>query len=344
MELAQLIADILKESNFISNYLNITFFLVPKVSIIIPTYNSEKTIEETISSIQQQSFTNWELIIIDDGSQDDTVDVIKNIAEPRIKLFVYENGGVGVARNRGIAQATGEFIAFLDADDLWTRDKLASQIEALTQNHQAKVAYSWTSFVDKNGTFLFSGATLYYEGNVYKHLLLTNFLLSGSNILVHRDALDVVKGFNPNLPYVADWDFYLRLAKNFDFVVVPKYQILYRQSTNSMSSKIEEIKQESLQVIDAAFQTAPAQFETLKNKSYSILHLYCADLYRKKIDVQDKKSLISAQKNLKTSILLDPISLLSSNTLRVLTKLTLWKLYLTMPTHYFRQIWHKTLY
>ncbi|MEY2832206.1 MAG: hypothetical protein RLZZ574_1464, partial [Cyanobacteriota bacterium] len=223
-----------------------------KVSIIIPTYNSENTIGETIASVQQQSFTNWELIIIDDGSQDNTAGVVKNIAESRIKLFVYENGGVAVARNRGIAQATGEFITFLDADDLWTHDKLALQIEALNQNPKAKVAYSWTSFVDENGKFIFSGKRLYYQGNIYEDLLLTNFLLSGSNILVRKDALQVVTGFKPNLPYAADWDFYLRLAKNFDFVVVPQYQILYRQSVNSMSStvKIEEIKQESLKVID----------------------------------------------------------------------------------------------
>lgn len=162
---------------------------MPKISIVIPTYNSEDTIKETVASVQQQSFTDWELIIIDDGSLDNTIDVVKNIAEPRIKLFVYENGGVGTARNRGITQATGEFIAFLDADDLWTCDKLASQIEALNQNHQAKVAYSWTSFVNEDGKFLFSGEALDYQGNIYQHLLLTNFLVSGSNILVHRDAL-----------------------------------------------------------------------------------------------------------------------------------------------------------
>ncbi|MGL4881059.1 MAG: glycosyltransferase family 2 protein [Waterburya sp.] len=314
---------------------------MPKVSIIIPTYNSEDTIEETIASIQQQSFTNWELIIIDDGSQDNTVDIVKNIVEPRLKLFVYENGGVGMARNRGIAQATGEFITFLDADDLWTCDKLALQIEALNQNPQAKVAYSWTSFIDENGKFLFSGKTLYYQGNVYKHLLLTNFLLSGSNILIHRDVLQVVIGFNPDLPYVADWNFYLRLAKNFDFAVVPKYQILYRQSANSMSSKIEEIKQESLQIINEAFQSAPAKLNLLKKRSYSILYLYCADLYRKKINIEDRQSLVNAKENLKTSILLYPQSLLEISTLRILIKIIVWELFFMIPTGYLTQLSRK---
>jgi glycosyltransferase involved in cell wall biosynthesis len=299
---------------------------VTKVSIIIPTYNSSQTIESTIASVQQQSCTDWELIIIDDGSPDNTVDVIKNIDEPRIKLFVYENGGVGTARNRGIAQAKGEFIAFLDADDLWTPDKLADQIEALNNHPQAKVAYSWTSFIDENGEFLYFGTKLRYQGNIYEHLLLTNFLLSGSNILVRRDALQVVEGFKPDLPYAADWDFYLRLAKNFDFVVVPKYQILYRQSGGSMSSKIEELKQQSLQVIDEAFQAASTQLQSFKKRSHSILYLYCAELYRKKISLEGKKSLMNAKENLKTSILLAPQSLLELNTARLLIKLILQEL------------------
>ncbi len=309
-----------------------------KVSIIIPTYNSANTIEETIVSVQQQSFTNWELIIIDDGSQDNTVEVIKNIAESRIKLFSDKNGGVAVARNRGIAQATGDFIAFLDADDLWTPDKLKLQIEALNQNPKAKVAYSWTSFIDENGKFLFSGKNLYYQGNVYSNLLLTNFLLSGSNILICRDALQVVTSFRPDLPYVADWDFYLRLAKNFEFAVVPKYQILYRQSANSMSSKIEQIKQESLEIINEAFQTRPAQFFCSKKRSLSILYLYCAELYQKKINIEDRQSLFNAKENFKISLLLYPPSLLEIDTLRLLIKLTAWKLLFSIFPYYLTKI------
>jgi glycosyltransferase involved in cell wall biosynthesis len=315
---------------------------MPQISIIIPTYNSEKTIKETIASVQQQSFTDWELIIIDDGSQDNTVDVIQTIVEPRMKLFVYENGGVGMARNRGIARATGEFIAFLDADDLWTTDKLELQIKALKQNPQAKVAYSWTKIIDENGKFLFTDATLSYQRNVYQYLLLTNFLSSGSNILIRRDALKVVTGFNPNLPYAADWDFYLRLARNFNFVVVPKYQILYRQSGNSMSSKIEELKQESLQILEQAFQAAPEDLLYLRRQSQSIIYLYCADLYRQKINFNDKISLINAWGDLQTSIKLYPYNLFKTNTQRILGKLLLWQFRFKIYQPYLNLVLQKT--
>ena len=309
-----------------------------KISIIIPTYNSEKTIEETITSLQQQSFTDYEIIVIDDGSQDNTIKVVKSIVEPRLQLFSYENGGVATARNRGIAHATGEFIAFLDADDLWSPDKLALQIEALYQNPEAKVVYSWTNYIDEQGKPLFSGTRYFYRGNVYQQLLQTNFLTNASNILVHRDVLDLVPGFDPKLAYTADWDFYLRLAKNFNFVVVPKFQIYYRQSVNSMSTKIEQLKKESLLLLDRVYQTATIKLKRQKNRSYSILYLYCADLYRKKISINNRKSLVSAKQNLKTSILLYPQSLLQINTQRLLIKLILSELYFIAPVKFLSKL------
>ena len=117
---------------------------MPTISVIIPIYNAEATILETIESIQQQTFFDWEIVAIDDGSTDGTLELLYSIKDERIKIFSYENSGVAVARNRGIANASGEYIAFLDADDLWTPTKLKSQLAALQNNPKAGVAYSWT--------------------------------------------------------------------------------------------------------------------------------------------------------------------------------------------------------
>src|SRR4028118_518511 len=121
---------------------------MPQISVIIPAYNAERTIRETIESVQQQTFLDLELIVINDGSKDRTVELVQSIKDDRLKIFSYENGGVCVARNRGIDHANGEFIAFLDADDLWTPDKLELQAAALKQHPEAGVAYSWTYFMD----------------------------------------------------------------------------------------------------------------------------------------------------------------------------------------------------
>ena len=308
---------------------------MPRVSIIIPTYNSEDTVEETIASVQKQSFSDWELIIIDDGSSDNTVGIIREIEDSRIKLFVYENGGVSIARNRGIARCQGKYIAFLDADDLWAENKLISQIKALDSNLQAQVVYSWTKYIDERGNLLYDGTRFSYQGDVFKQLLQKNFILNASNILIRREVLDLVPGFAPELSYAADWDFYLRLAKNFNFVLVPDYQTYYRQSDNSMSTKIEAMRKQCLSAIDMTFEDVADELKYLKDISYSNFYLYCADLYRKKIGTSDRNSLHNAWQSLYRAIALHPSNFFKIDTQRILIKLLFWKLLLLSPKYKF---------
>src|SRR5919202_5944333 len=100
---------------------------MPTIFVVIPAYNAERTILETVASVLQQTFSDFELIVIDDGSRDRTVELLQSIKDERLKVFSYENGGLPVARNRGISRSNGEFITFVDADDLWTPDKLELQ-------------------------------------------------------------------------------------------------------------------------------------------------------------------------------------------------------------------------
>src|SRR6476646_2026610 len=109
------------------------------ISIIIPAFNAQATIEETIASVQNQTFSDFEIIVIDDGSTDDTLRIVQQISDPHLRIFSYSNGGTSVARNNGISQATGDYIAFLDADDLWTPDKLERQLQALKTHSEAGV-------------------------------------------------------------------------------------------------------------------------------------------------------------------------------------------------------------
>ncbi len=116
------------------------------VSIVTPAYNSEKFIRSTIASVVNQTYTNWELIIVDDCSSDNTVKVVEELSKSdnRIKCFKNEtNGGAGVSRNKGLEMATGRFIAFLDSDDLWYKDKLETQISYMIEN---KAPISFTSY------------------------------------------------------------------------------------------------------------------------------------------------------------------------------------------------------
>jgi glycosyltransferase involved in cell wall biosynthesis len=305
---------------------------MPIISVIIPAYNSELTIKETIESVQKQTFTNFEIIVIDDGSQDGTIELVKNLVklEPRLKIFCYENAGVAVARNRGIQLAQGEFISLLDADDLWTPDKLELQLKALKNNPEAGVAYSWTNPVDEQGKLLFLGTRPVWEGNVYKELLQTNFLSNGSNILVRREAIESINGFPTDFPVASDWDFYLKLAFKWSFVVVPQYQILYRQRLNSMSANIEALMQENCAVLERAYQIAPAELQSFRNKSLSNLYLYFAELYLKRS--KDAKSINQVGRNLWIASQFYPQTLFNKNTKRILVKFC-WKKLLSIKNY-----------
>ncbi|BDI17363.1 hypothetical protein ANSO36C_31650 [Nostoc cf. commune SO-36] len=244
------------------------------ISVIIPAYNSEKTIKETIQSVLNQTFANFELIIINDGSQDSTLDIITQIKDPRIKVFSYANAGGNVSRNRGLNHAVGEFVSFLDADDLWTPNKLEFQLKALQENSTAKVAYSWTDYIDANGKFVFTGKRINLNANIYETLLLSNFLENGSNPLICREALITLGGFDESLTAAQDWDMWLRLASKFDFICVPSVQILYRISANSVSCNLVRQEKACLRVLETAYKERPSTVKDSWNISLANLYKY----------------------------------------------------------------------
>jgi glycosyltransferase involved in cell wall biosynthesis len=254
----------------------------PLISVIIPVYNGEQTIAETIASLLQQTYSNWELIVINDGSSDRTPALVQDILaqHPQIQggLLSYPQTGACASRNRGAAQAQGKFLAFLDADDLWTADKLALQLQALQSSPHAKIAYSWTDYIDIGGKFLYPGGHATHEGDVYKYLLLGNFLENGSNALICRDAFRQVGGFDESVTGVDEWDLFIRMTQQTEFacefVVVPQVQIFYRLSNQSLSASIDRQASECRKVIDQAFQTSPAHLQHLKPKSLANLYRY----------------------------------------------------------------------
>ncbi|HEY9667110.1 MAG TPA: glycosyltransferase [Coleofasciculaceae cyanobacterium] len=247
---------------------------MPLISVIIPVYNGEKTIKETINSVLNQTFSDLEIIVVNDGSQDSTLTTISSIQDSRVKVFSYANAGISASRNRGFAHASGEFISFLDADDLWTPDKLEAQLKALQDNPQASVAYSWVDYINESGEFFRVGNHLTLTGDVYKKLLVHNLLENGSNPLIRRQALTEVGGFDPAFSSVADWDMWLRLAAHSPFVAVPSPQILYRMSAQSMSSNILKMEAECLRLIEKAFAQAPPSLQYLKKNSLGALYNY----------------------------------------------------------------------
>jgi glycosyltransferase involved in cell wall biosynthesis len=289
------------------------------ISVVIPAYNAERTILETIHSVQQQDFSGFEIIVIDDGSTDNTLNILNSINDARLKIFSYPNGGVSVARNRGISHSQGQFIALLDADDLWTPDKLSLQLQTLQLNPSAGVVYSWTRFMDEHGKSFYDDKPLFYKDNVYSQLLVSNFIASGSNPLIRREALKSVGEFDPALSHCEDWDMYLRLAEKWSFAVVPKPQIFYRQLPGSGSSKFDALEKGGILTIEKAFKSAPPELQHLKKKSLAQFYQFLAKLCL--TNYLDSQRILQAKKHLKVAIHLNSKLFFTINAQKLILKL-----------------------
>jgi glycosyltransferase involved in cell wall biosynthesis len=300
---------------------------MPSISVIIPAYNAQNTIVETISSVLNQTFTDLEIIVIDDGSTDKTCEYVQAIDDKRIKLFAYENGGVAKARNRGISHVQGEYIAFLDHDDLWTPDKLEAQITALSKSLDAGVAYSWTvsMYSEEEPVRYRQLDKVYFEGNVYAQLLLSNFIASGSNILVRTKAVKSIGDFDPTPISNEDLDFYIRLATKWNFVLIPKYQIIYRTTSISMSSNVPRLEAGGKILADKVFESASEDLKQLKNRFLFNHYIYCAKLYIKgyinSIESQSLTNLKNAYRTSKIAFLFMPSALIHKTTFKLLLEL-----------------------
>lgn len=215
------------------------------VSVIVPAYNAASTIERTVSSVLSQTYSNLEVLVVDDGSQDDTAILVRRMAErdDRITLLQNPNAGLVSARNHGIEHANGEFIAPLDADDLWHPDKLKKQVAAMRDN--IGLVYCWSRAIDEQERVLFDLAACALRGNVYAALIIKTFLHRGAP-LVRRSCIDNVGGYDPALPArgadcCEDLKFNLDVAERYDFDLVPELLSAYRLHPGTMSRNLDAV-------------------------------------------------------------------------------------------------------
>jgi glycosyltransferase involved in cell wall biosynthesis len=263
---------------------NQKFPLTPLVSVIIPAYNSEAFIERTLHSVLQQTYQNIEVLVVNDGSSDRTVEIVERLAqtEPRLRLLHQPNSGVAAARNLGIQHARGEFIAPIDADDLWHQDNLAKQVKCfLDSDESVGLTYAWSYDIDEYDQPLkgFSAATM--EGSVYKTLLCHNFIGNASATLIRRKCLEIVGGYDgsfaaQNAQGCEDLDLYLRIAEHFQFKVVPHFLIGYRKPLNSMSCDYRKMAKSHAMVINRFRGKHPEVPDIVYNFSRSSLYIYFA--------------------------------------------------------------------
>ncbi|MEL7069004.1 MAG: glycosyltransferase family A protein [Cyanobacteria bacterium J06581_3] len=252
---------------------------MPRVTVVIPVYNSLDYLPDAVESALEQTFGDIEVIIVNDGSSDNTEQWVLSQSDPRIILISQENLGKSAARNRGIAASKGEYIAFLDADDLWETTKLEKQVRCLESAPDVGLVYTWTALADESGQptgrILASPA----EGNVWKPLMLKNILACGSTPMVRRQCFEVAGLFSSDLPLAQDWDMWIRIAARYEFALIKQPLVRYRKHTGNTSAKWELMQQCSCLVLDRAFESAPGDFSDLAlsnihDEAYTSLYLY----------------------------------------------------------------------
>jgi glycosyltransferase involved in cell wall biosynthesis len=211
-----------------------------KVSVIIPTYNRGELLIKAIGSVLDQTYKDFEIIVVDDGSIDDTkMRLAPSISTKHVQYYSQSNGGPSKARNLGIEKAKGEYIAFLDSDDLWLPQKLEAQLEYINKRPFIKAVHSNLAII-KDGKFDgsdFKSKGLLKNGWLFEDYLLLKGWILLSTLLIHRTVIEKVGVFNESLRTAEDTNFILRIAKDYEFGYVDNV-LVHRQVHESNLSII----------------------------------------------------------------------------------------------------------
>lgn len=223
----------------------------PKVSVVVPTYNRADTLPRTIRSVLKQTVKNLELLIVDDGSTDNTAEIVGDLSDERLRYIqLPQNRGGNYARNQGIEAARAEFVAFLDSDDAWIPEKLNKQLSLAQHAPKAAAVYcQYYEHQESSDQLITNPAP--YEGEVFERLL-EGWCPALSTFMIRRDALQAIHGFDEELPSFQDYDLFLRLAQaSYQFAAVQTPLVTkYVHSSNQVSGNWRA-KQQGLKLFNA---------------------------------------------------------------------------------------------
>jgi glycosyltransferase involved in cell wall biosynthesis len=223
--------------------------MTPKISIIIPTFNRARYIVEAIKSVQDQILDKWEMIVVDDGSTDNTESIVRGFMEKdsRISYFKNEkNLGIAMTRNRGVSLAQAPYIAMLDSDDRWASpDKLIKQISFLEKNKELGIVGTNASFMDENGKTVGKRTNFPSEDPGIRKTELYRNILMQSGLVIRKSAIEKAGGYDPKFSIFDDHDLWLKIGKDYEFMILPSVDLSYRVHKGgiTMAKRIKTAKE-----------------------------------------------------------------------------------------------------
>jgi len=259
---------------------------MPKVSVVIPTYNRQRLVQDTIDSVLRQTFEDLELIVIDDGSTDDTRRVLQDRYGTRLRYVYQENQGESAARNHGIALAGGEYVAFVDSDDLWHAQKLERQVKVFDADPGVGLVSTQAYWINYQGLELRKtpdGQGRQGDAISWGELVLDNVIAGGgSSALIRKECLERTRGFDQSIRFGEEWDLWIRIAHDYRVHQIPAPLVYYRlnpfgtRSWAPRAAEAETMYREHLMIVRKAFEQpacAPVERAALEAQAYSRLHL-----------------------------------------------------------------------
>jgi glycosyltransferase involved in cell wall biosynthesis len=252
------------------------------VTVIIPAYNAAATIDETLLSVRAQTHATLEILVVDDGSSDGTRAIVERhaAADPRIRLICQTNGGVAAARNRGLAEARGDYVAPIDADDLWAPTKIEKQMAAMREGGPlVGLVYTWQATIDAQGNIVDLRQRNQQQGDVFFVMLRGNLIGSGSAALMRKSAMLEAGGYDASLRArraqgCEDYKLYLQISRRYHFAVVPEFLTGYRRLPGAMSYDWFQMLR-SYDLVAAESACAQPQHVAIIRKGQAYFRHYC---------------------------------------------------------------------
>lgn len=255
-------------------------FVLSEVSIIIPAYNRARSVRKAIESALQQTRPALEVIVVDDGSTDATPEILTQF-DDRIRVLRQNNRGTAAARNAGIAAARGDYLLFLDSDDILLPTSVELQLARFEAEPSLGLVYSDAEFFDAAG-HLVRVANDGLEGRVARDLLLLDGLVisaSGSGIMVPRSVAEDVGGFDERLPASEDWDFCYRIASRYPIGRVAQTLLRCMDQKDGLHFDIPKMEHGMLSAFEKAFSSSDPNVQSLRTRAYGRLHFILAGCY-----------------------------------------------------------------
>jgi len=248
---------------------------MPEVSIIINVYNGEVTLRETIDSVLAQTYSDWELIIWDDCSSDSSAEIIASYDEPRIQYFRSEkNCGLGPSRTAALDCAVGEWVGFLDQDDLWTANKLALQIELAASRPNVGLVYGRALKFYPDGTLVDYDHRHEFrplpEGDIFEQLFVDSCFIAIGTVLFRRSAFETVPALPAGISACPDYHMYLAFSRVYEVAAVQNIVCYYRIHAGNMSHTYGlRMQREILQIVDSWSDALPPRLASRRRKVHS---------------------------------------------------------------------------